>query len=62
MKGLKLGFYRGVDLPDPKQLLKGSGKIFRYLEIKAPEDINSNALSTILKEAYEAYKTRKLID
>lgn len=32
-KGLKLGFNRGVDLPDPKHLLIGTGKISRYVEI-----------------------------
>src|SRR5260221_9621279 len=32
-KGLKLGFNRGVDLPDPQGLLEGTGKISRYVEI-----------------------------
>ncbi len=30
-RGLKLGFNRGVDLPDPDNLLKGTGKISRYV-------------------------------
>lgn len=57
-KGLKLGFYKGTDLPDPDNLLKGNGKISRYVEIKKTEDICSNALITLVKEAFAAYKTR----
>lgn len=57
-KGLKLGFYNGVDLPDPENLLKGNGKISRYIEIKSQEDINTKSLTTLLKEALKAYKTR----
>lgn len=33
-KGLKLGFYIGVSLPDPEKLLEGTGKISRYVEIR----------------------------
>ncbi len=34
-KGLKLGFYKGADLPDPDNLLEGTGKISRYVNIKS---------------------------
>jgi hypothetical protein len=57
-KGLKLGFYKGADLPDPENLLDGNGKISRYVEIKKQEDIKTNALTTLLKEAFKAYKIR----
>lgn len=57
-KGLKLGFYKGVDLPDPENLLSGNGKISRYIEIKASNDIKTEALTTLLKEALTAYKIR----
>lgn len=56
--GLKLGFYKGVDLPDPGNLLCGNGKQSRYIEIKSEEDIQHGALVTLLREAYAAYKTR----
>ncbi|KAA5537184.1 DUF1801 domain-containing protein [Taibaiella lutea] len=32
-KGLKLGFNRGTELPDPNNLLEGNGKISRYVVI-----------------------------
>jgi len=57
-KGLKLGFNRGVDLPDPDHLLEGTGKISRYVEIKSAQQIKSPAMKKLLKEALEAYKKR----
>lgn len=57
-KGLKLGFYKGNELPDPDNLLEGSGKISRYVEIKTEEQINSAALKKLLSDALTAYKQR----
>lgn len=57
-KGLKLGFYKGTDLPDPEKLLQGNGKLSRYVEIKKQEDIKTKPLTTLLKEAHKAYKIR----
>jgi hypothetical protein len=57
-KGLKLGFYKGNELPDPQQLLQGTGKISRYVEIKTSEKINAGAVKDLLKAAFEAYKQR----
>lgn len=57
-KGLKLGFYKGVDLPDPEKLLQGDGKLSRYVEIKTQDDIKIKPLTTLLKEAFKAYKIR----
>lgn len=50
-KGLKLGFNRGTELPDPHHLLEGTGKISRYVVIKSEEQINSTALLNLLKSA-----------
>lgn len=57
-KGLKLGFYKGADLPDPENLLTGNGKISRYAEILKLEDIKAGPLTALLKEAFKAYKIR----
>jgi hypothetical protein len=57
-KGLKLGFYKGIDLPDPAHLLEGTGKISRYIEIKHEEQIQSPALKILLESALDAYKKR----
>lgn len=57
-KGLKLGFYKGVDLPDPDRLLEGNGKVSRYVEINEWADADSNALKALIRTAFEAYKAR----
>ena len=57
-KGIKLGFYKGAELPDPQHLLQGTGKISRYVEIKTGEKINSEAVKELLKNALAAYKER----
>ena len=57
-KGMKLGFYKGVDLPDPDKLLEGAGKISRYVEIKTVEQIKSAALKKLIESALAGYKKR----
>lgn len=57
-KGLKLGFAYGSNLPDPHKILKGDGKLSRYVEIKSEEDIQSTALSTMIEAAVLAYQKR----
>ena len=57
-KGLKLGFYKGADLPDPGDLLEGTGKISRYVNIKSIELIRSSSLKNLLKTALTAYRQR----
>src|SRR5687768_7293149 len=44
-KGLKLGFYKGSELPDPKNLLTGTGKMHRYIELKP--DTNESDISNL---------------
>jgi hypothetical protein len=57
-KGIKLGFYKGSELPDPKKLLTGSGKVHRYVEINSEEDIRNPALLELLEHAIEAREKR----
>ena len=57
-KGLKLGFYKGADLPDPDRLLEGTGKISRYVAIKSMEQIESSSLKHLIKNALAAYQHR----
>lgn len=57
-KGIKLGFYKGSELPDPDHLLTGTGKVHRYVEIKTPELIISPSLNALISAAVAAYKQR----
>ena len=54
-KGLKLGFNRGTELPDPDSLLEGTGKISRYVVVKSSEQIKSKALKKLIENALAAY-------
>lgn len=58
-KGVKLGFYKGSELPDPKKLLAGTGKVHRFTEIRSEQDIKNPALKKLLTEALKAYQKRK---
>jgi len=58
-QGVKLGLNRGTELPDPKKLLTGTGKVHRYVEIKSKQDIEDPALKKLLAEALKAYQNRK---
>jgi len=57
-KGLKLGFYKGNELPDPDKLLEGTGKISRYVLLNGPAVKLSPALKKLLQLALKAYKIR----
>jgi hypothetical protein len=57
-KGIKLGFYKGSELPDPKKLLTGSGKVHRYIEIHSDEDVRNPALLELLTQAIVAREKR----
>jgi hypothetical protein len=57
-KGVKLGFYKGADLPDPAGLLTGTGKVHRFVEIKSEKDIQQASLKKLLNAALAAYNKR----
>ncbi len=57
-KGIKLGFYKGSELPDPKKLLTGSGKVHRYVEIKSENDMQDPAIKKLVEEGLKAYNKR----
>jgi hypothetical protein len=58
-KGIKLGLYKGVELPDPAGLLEGTGKVHKYVNIKTSADLESKPLQALLSEALSAYELRK---
>lgn len=59
--GLKLGFNRGIRLPDPDKLLEGTGKISRYVVIRSEEQIYSPAIKKLLTEALLLYKKETIL-
>jgi hypothetical protein len=59
-KGLKLGFNRGVELPDPDKMLEGTGKLSRYVVIGSDELVFSKKIKQLLQSALSAYKKRSV--
>jgi hypothetical protein len=57
-KGVKLGFYKGSELPDPHHLLTGSGKVHKYVEINSAQDIRNPALLDLLEHAIQVHRKR----
>jgi hypothetical protein len=47
-----LGFFYGVDLPDPHGLLEGSGKRLRHVKLKPGKPGDHHALETLIRAAY----------
>ncbi len=50
-KHVTLGFNYGAELPDPAQLLEGSGKLFRHIKIRSTEQLSDPALIELLRFA-----------
>ena len=57
-KGVKIGIFRGSELEDPNALLQGSGKVHRYVELKALSDLKKPGLRSLLKSALGSWKQR----
>ena len=46
---VNLGFNYGSELPDPKNILEGTGKLFRHFKLKSILDLSNQELIEILK-------------
>lgn len=57
-KGIKLGFYKGGELPDPAGVMTGSGKVHKYVEIKSVKDPGDSVLRALLGHALKACRNR----
>ncbi len=53
---INIGFYTGAYLHDPKQMLKGTGKHMRHVKLKPGEALDSEALSELIRSAYQDVK------
>ncbi len=48
---VNLGFFRGVDLADPGELLEGTGAKMRHIKIRTLDDVKRPAVRALLVEA-----------
>jgi hypothetical protein len=49
---VNVGFFNGASLPDPQQLLEGSGKRMRHVKVRPGDAIDARALQELIKLAY----------
>jgi hypothetical protein len=56
--GVKLGIFRGSELPDPKHLMAGAGKVHRHVQLRSAADIKQPGLKPLLKAALSAWRKR----
>lgn len=56
--GVKLGFVRGAELPDPRGLLEGGGKIHRHVPLSKTGDLNRPGIKQMLASALAAWRRR----
>ena len=56
--GLKLGISHGSESPDPKQLMQGSGKVHRHVQLRTNNELKQPGLKPLLKAALAAWKKR----
>jgi hypothetical protein len=50
---VNFGFWRGVDLNDPKGVLQGSGEKMRHVSLKSPEDIDEKLFADFIQQAID---------
>jgi hypothetical protein len=56
--GVKLGLFRGAELPDPRGLLEGSGKVHRHVPLVDAADLRRPGLKPLLTAAARAARAR----
>jgi len=56
--GVKLGIFRGAELPDPKALMAGAGKVHRHVQLRSPADLKRPGLKALLQAALKAWRVR----
>jgi hypothetical protein len=50
-KWVNLGFHRGSELPDPKGVLQGTGRLIRHIRISELKDLDQAAVRAFIKHA-----------
>jgi hypothetical protein len=55
---VNVGFFHGASLPDPVQLLQGTGKFMRHVKLRQETPTNVTALMSLIDAAYSDIKAR----
>jgi hypothetical protein len=60
-RGVKLGLVCGSELPDPKHLLAGAGKVHRHIAFAELDQVGRPGVKALLQAAYAAWKERRVV-
>ncbi|NNC77009.1 MAG: DUF1801 domain-containing protein [Woeseiaceae bacterium] len=55
---VNVGFFHGAELFDPNGLLQGTGKFMRHVKLRPGGDLDTDALSALINNAYTDMKAR----
>jgi hypothetical protein len=55
---VRLGFFQGASLPDPKGMLTGTGKTMRYVRLVPRAGIDATAVADLIQAAYDDMSLR----
>jgi len=55
---VNVGFFRGAEIADPENLLEGTGKFMRHVKLRPQRDVDTTALTKLIKTAYADMKGR----
>jgi hypothetical protein len=55
---VNFGFWRGLELKDPKGLLQGSGDKMRHIKLTSTDDIDAGAFSDFVNQAVQLNQTK----
>ena len=58
--GVNLGIAYAMELPGPKKILEGTGKLHRHVKLKSESDLENAALRNLLKAALARRERMKL--
>lgn len=53
-----IGFFHGVDLPDPHRLLEGAGKRMRHLKLRPSQPVDEAAIAALITASYADIRAR----
>ena len=54
---VNLGFYKGADIPDPDNLLEGTGAKLRHIKIRSLEACDNPQIATLIRAAIDERRT-----
>jgi hypothetical protein len=55
---VNVGFFRGADLDDPRELLEGTGRSMRHVKLGPGRDVDDTALGNLVEAAYADMRRR----